>query len=97
MKKFLSEKSKIGIIIALVLLSTITGYYAYLLREKYINTKLNAYNQALVNVVNYVNNVENYLAKATISTSPEYSTEALTQIWRDSNLAIVYLSQMMIL
>ena len=57
MKKFLSEKSKIGIIIALVLLSTITGYYSYLLREKYINTKLNAYNQALVNVVNYVNNV----------------------------------------
>ena len=93
MKKFLSEKSKIGIIIALVLLSTITGYYAYLLREKYINTKLNTYNQALVNVVNYVNNVENYLAKATISTSTEYSTEALTQIWRDSNLAIVYLSQ----
>ena len=93
MRKILSEKSKIGIIIALVLLTLITGYYAYNLREKYINTRLNTYNEALVNVVNYVNNVENYLAKATISTSPEYSTEALTQIWRDSNLASVYLSQ----
>ena len=93
MKRFLSENSKVGIIIALLLLAIITGYYAYSLREKYINTRLNTYNEALVNVVNYVNNVENYLAKSTISTSPEYSTEALTQIWRDSNLAAVYLSQ----
>ena len=93
MKKFLSENSKIGIIIALILLTLITGYYAYNLREKYINSRLNTYNQSLVNVVNYVNNIENYLAKATISTSPEYSSEALTQIWRDSNLATVYLSQ----
>ena len=93
MRKFLSENSKTVIIIVLILLSLITGYYAYVLREKYINTKLNTYNQALINVVNYVNNVENYLAKATISTSPEYSTEALTQIWRDANLASVYLSQ----
>ena len=93
MRKFLTENTKIGIIIVLALLTIITGYYAYNLREKYINTRLNTYNQALVNVVNYVNNVENYLAKATISTSPQYSTEALTQIWRDSNLASVYLSQ----
>lgn len=93
MRRFLSENSKIGIIVALILLTVITGYYAYNLREKYINTRLNTYNESLINVVNYVNNVENYLAKATISTSPEYSTEALTQIWRDSNLASVYLSQ----
>ena len=93
MRRFLSENAKIGIIIALILLTLITGYYAYILREKYINARLNTYNQALVNVVNYVNNVENYLAKATISTSPKYSSEALTQIWRDSNLASVYLSQ----
>ena len=93
MKKILGEKAKTAIILALFLLILITGYYAYTLREKYINSRLNNYNQALVNVVNYVNNVENYLAKATISRSTEYSTEALTQIWRDSNLACVYLSQ----
>ena len=50
MKKFLSEKSKIGIIIALVLLSTITGYYAYLLREKYINTKLAAFFLSFISI-----------------------------------------------
>lgn len=92
MKRF-SEKTKTAIILALFLLILITGYYAYVLRERYITTKVNTYNQALANVVNYVNNVENYLAKATISRSAEYSTEALTQIWSDSNLACVYLAQ----
>ena len=93
MRIYLKEKTKTVIILALFLLTLITGYYAYTLREKYINSRLNTYNQALVNVVNYVNSVENYLAKASISTSPEYSTEALTQIWRDANLAGVYLAQ----
>lgn len=93
MKKLFIEKSKTAIIVVLFLLTLITGYYAYSLREKYMNIKLNNYNSALSNVVNYVNNIENYLAKATISKSAEFSTEALTQIWRDSNLAEVYLSQ----
>ena len=93
MKKLFNEKVKTAIILALFLLMLITGYYAYVLRERYITTRLNTYNQALVNVVNYVNNVENYLAKATISKSTEYSSEALTQIWKDANLAEVYLSQ----
>lgn len=93
MKNFFNKKLIISIIIALFLLTLITGYYAYTLREKYINSKLNTYNSALVNVANYVSNVENYLAKATISRSPEYSSKTLTQIWRDANLAGVYLSQ----
>ena len=93
MSKFIKENTKTILIIVLFLLMLITGYYAYNLREKYINSRLNTYNEAFSNVVNYVNNVENYLAKAMISKSPEYSTEALTQIWRDSNLAEAYLSQ----
>lgn len=93
MRRILDERAKTGIIIALFLLILVTGYYAYALREEYINSRLNTYNQSLVSVVNYINNVENYLAKATISRSPEYSSEALTQIWKDTNLASVYLSQ----
>lgn len=93
MDKFIKENIKTIVIIVLFLSMLITGYYAYTLREQYINTRLNTYNEAFNNVVNYVNNVENYLAKAMISKNPEYSTEALTQIWRDSNLAEAYLSQ----
>ena len=93
MNNFIKGNLKTVLIIVLFLFMLITGYYAYMLREQYINSRLNTYNEAFNNVVNYVNNVENYLAKAMISKSPEYSAEALTQIWRDSNLAGVYLSQ----
>lgn len=93
MKKFLKENIKTVIAIVLFLLMLITGYYAYTLREQYINTRLNTYNEAFSNVVNYVNNVENYLAKAMISKSPEYSADTLVQIWRDSSLANSYLAQ----
>lgn len=93
MSKFIKENTKTVLIVVLFLLVLITGYYAYNLREKYINSRLNTYNEAFSNVVNYVNNVENYLAKAMISKSPEYSAETLTQIWRDSNLAEAYLAQ----
>lgn len=93
MNKFIKENVKTFLIIILALFIIITTYYAYNLRERYINSRLNTYNEAFGHVVNYVNNVENYLAKAMVSKSPEYSTETLTQIWRDSNLAGVYLSQ----
>lgn len=93
MNKFLRENTKTIVIIVLFLFILITGYYAYTLRERYVNSRLNTYNEAFSNVVNYVNNVENYLAKAMISKSPEYSAQTLAQIWRDSNLAGVYLSQ----
>ncbi len=77
----------------LLILTIITGYYAFKLREEYNNTNNNNYTEAFSNLVNYVNSVENYLAKAMISKSPEHSAQTLTQIWRDSNLAMVYLSR----
>ena len=93
MRRFLQDNLKTAIIIVLFLLMLITGYYAYVLREQYINTRLNTYNEAFSNLVNYVNNVENYLAKAMISKTPEYSADTLVQIWRDSNLASAYLDR----
>ena len=80
-------------IIVLTILTLVTGYYAFSLREKYNNMNNNNYTEAFSNLVNYVNSVENYLAKSMISKSPAHSAETLTQVWRDSNLAIVYLSR----
>ncbi len=77
----------------LLVLTIVTGYYAFKLREEYNNATNNNYTEAFSNLVNYVNSVENYLGKAMISKSPEHSAQTLTQIWRDSNLAIVYLSR----
>ena len=41
----------------------------------------------------YVQNIENLLAKATISSSNKNGIETLTEIYRDSDLAVAYLSQ----
>ena len=85
-----------GLIIAIVLLSIltiVTGYYAFKLRERYETTTVNNYNEAFSNLVNYMNNVENYLAKAMLTKSSSHAAETLTEIWRDSNLAMVYLSR----
>lgn len=80
-------------IIVLAVLTLITGYYALKLKTEYDNMNNNNYTEAFSNLVNYVNSVENYLAKSMISKSPEHAAETLTQIWRDSNLAMVYLSR----
>lgn len=80
-------------IILLVILCLATGYYAFMLREKYNLNNKNNYTEAFSNLVNYINNVENYLAKAMISKDSGHAAQTLTQIWRDSGLAIVYLSR----
>lgn len=80
-------------IIVLAVLTLVTGYYALKLKNQYDNMNNNNYTEAFSNLVNYVNSVENYLAKSMISKSSEHAAETLTQIWRDSNLAMVYLSR----
>lgn len=80
-------------IIVLAVLTLATGYYALRLKEQYNNMNNNNYTESFSNLVNYVNSVENYLAKSMISKSPDHAAETLTQIWRDSNLAMVYLSR----
>ena len=81
-------------IVILAILSLVTGYYAFRLKDKYDNVTNNNYTESFSNLVNYVNSVENYLAKSMISKSPEHAAQTLTQIWRDSNLALVYLSRL---
>lgn len=54
----------------------------------------NSYNMAFYELVDYVQNVETYLAKSLISSTPEHGAETLTNIWRESNLAQAYLAQL---
>lgn len=44
-----------------------------------------------------VQNVETYLAKAIISTSPEHGAETLTNVWREAGIAQSCLSQLPLL
>ena len=50
----------------------------------------NSYDYSFSEIVNDVNNIESYLAKAMISKSPNHAAETLTKIWNYSNMALVY-------
>ena len=84
------KKSNYIFIAILLLLVFGLGYYAYYLNTENETTEENSYDYSFSELVNYVNNIENYLAKAMISKSSVHSAETLTKIWSDSNLAIVY-------
>ena len=49
---------------------------------------------ALYELIEYVQNVENFLAKSTISTSSEAGAETLTHVWREADLAVNCISQL---
>ncbi len=90
------NKSRILIIstILLAVIAVAIGYYAYNTNKDYQVFQTNRYNESFGNLVNYMNSVESLLAKSMISKNPEYAAETLTEVWRDSNLALVYLSGM---
>lgn len=68
--------------------------YAYNQKKSYRIAIENSYNMAFYQLVDYAQEVEIYLAKSIISGSPESSTENLTYIWREANLAQTYLSML---
>ena len=70
---------------------------AYLLFKKNKEVQLvntNLYNSNFYELVDYIQNVETYLSKSTISTSSTHSAETLTYLWREANLAQTYLSEL---
>ena len=93
-KKAINNKFvRIIIIVAILLLSLLVSFIIYQ-NEKYIQVSENEYNQSLYELINYVQNVETYLAKSVISTTPEHGAETLTNVWREANLAQAYLAEL---
>ena len=85
------SKSERIFLCALLLIVFGVGYYASFLNVQANTTEENKYDYSFSELVNYVNNVENYLAKAMISKSSSHSADTLMKIWADSNLAISYM------
>lgn len=83
----------IGIILAVGIVGAII-YYAFQETRKYVIASENKYNMAFFELVDYVQNVETYLAKALISTTPEHGAETLTNVWREASVAQSCLSQL---
>lgn len=97
MNKFLNTMKKnyiYGILILLIIISIILGYFLYNQKQEFTTAMQNQYNSALYELTHYVGDVQNYLAKAMISSTPEHGAETLTKVWREANLAEVYLSQL---
>ena len=92
MKK-MKEKHIWTISIILVVITICTTSYAYKINKDYNNVSNNTYNLAFYELVDYMSNVENYLAKSLVTNDATHSAETLTYVWREANLAEVYLSQ----
>lgn len=97
MNKYLNTMKKnyvYGIMILLIIVSIVLGYFLYKENKEHTTATHNQYNLALYELVDYVQNVENYLAKSMITSTPEHGAETLSKVWREANLAQVYLSQL---
>ena len=92
-KNRLKDRHIFSIIIGLIIVCLVLGGIIYKKQREYRQVMENQYNMAFFELVDYVQNVENYLAKSLISTSPEHGAETLTNVWKEANLAQIYLSQ----
>ncbi len=95
MKKTTDLKTRIiigTIIIAIILISSLF-YQIMKNEEKYELQTFNMYDMSLYQLTEHVQNVENFLAKSTISNSSESGAETLTHVWKEADIAISYLSQ----
>ena len=86
------QKNKLWIaaIAILLIIIGILGYSLYSKNKQYQIVKENDYNMAFYEVVDYVQNVKTYLAKAMLSKSAEHGAEILTHVWQEANLAQSY-------
>ena len=92
-KKLRSKKLNI-LAVALLIAFILIVIYSYNTQKKYRQSIENNYNMAFFQLVDYVQDVEVYLAKSVISNSPESGAETLTYIWREANLAQSYLARL---
>ena len=93
-KNRLKDRHMLSIIVVLVAALIILGLYTYKKQTEYRQASENSYNMAFFELVDYVQNVETYLAKSLISSSSEQGAETLTNVWREANLAGAYLAQL---
>ena len=93
-KERLKKGHMLSIICVLLILVVALGIILYSKQREYKQATENSYNMAFYEVVDYVQNVETYLAKALISSTSEHGAETLTNLWREANLAQSYLSML---
>ena len=84
------------VMIAVILLFAviILGLYTYQKQKEARQASENAYNRAFYELINYMEEVETYLAKSMITSTAAHEAETLANVWSEANLASVYLAQL---
>lgn len=93
-KNRLKKGHMLSVIAVLLILVSALIIVIYAKQREYRQASENSYNMAFYELVDYIQNVETYLAKSVISSTPEHGAETLTNLWRESNLAQSYLSRL---
>ena len=93
-KNRLKDRHMLTLVVVLVAVIAALGIYTYKRERDYRQLSENEYNMAFYELVDYVQNVETYLAKSLISSTPEHGAETLTHVWREANLAQSYLARL---
>ena len=93
-KDRLKDRHMLTLVVTLVVIIAALGMYTYKRERDYHQMTENDYNMAFFELVDYVQNVETYLAKSLISSTPEHGAETLTHVWREANLAQSYLARL---
>ena len=93
-KNRLKKGHMLSIICVLLIVVAILVAILYQKQREYRQASENSYNMAFSELVDCVQNVETYLAKSLISSTPEHGAETLTHLWREANLAQTYLSRL---
>ena len=93
-KNRLKKGHMLSVICILLIIVGVLIFFLYQKQKEYRQASENSYNMAFYELVDYVQNVETYLAKSLISSTPEHGAETLTNLWREANLAQSYLSRL---
>ena len=90
----LRDRHMLSLVVTLVTVIAVLGLYTYKRERDFRQASENSYNMAFFELVDYVENVETYLAKSLISSTPEQGAETLTHVWREADLAQSYLARL---
>ena len=93
-KDRLRSGKMLTLVVTLMVIVVTLIIYSYKLSRNYRMLAENSYNHAFYQLIEYVDNTEKLLAKATISYSSEHATETFANIDKQSTLAQAYLARM---
>ncbi len=85
--------SIVMVIIILLIAVIVLAFYTYNKQREFRQVSENAYNMAFYELINYVEEVETYLAKSTITSTAQHGAETLSNVWNEAKLGEAYLSQ----